>query len=77
MGKDREVILQEKRTIHTLVQCVEEFPQYTLSQHLWHILRTKGDGSTPYEWSADRMLKATEKYYDELVTELANGYEEE
>lgn len=76
MEKDREVIQQEKRVLHTLVKIVEAFPQYTIAQHMCHIMRTKGDGSVLYEWTTEKFLQSTEKYYDELLNELTEHGED-
>ena len=73
MDKDKEIVQQEKRALHTLVKIIESFPQYTIAQHMCHIMRTKGDGSVLYEWGTDKFLRATEKYYDELLSDLATN----
>lgn len=76
MVKNNEIVQQEKRALHTLIKIIESFPQYTITQHMCHIMRTKGDGSTLYEWDTEKFLKSTEKYYDELLNELVIDGEE-
>jgi len=48
------------------------FPDYTMSQHMAHILRSKGDDKKPYHWTDEELLKKTEKYYDELNSETSD-----
>lgn len=64
--------MQVKQLIfHNLMQIVELFPQYTVAQHLYHIMRKKGDTQDVYYWKDEKMLKKFEDYKDELETELA------
>lgn len=72
MEKNREQIKLEQLILYNLVQINELFPQYSISQHLWHILRTKG-GEQPYYWDNNKLLNKIEQYLDELHTDLANS----
>lgn len=68
--KDKRKIQVEQQIFHILVDIVEMYPQYTLSQHLCHILRRKEESKEPYFWNDDLLLKKFEDYYDELKQEL-------
>ena len=61
----------EQEILYNLVKITEQFPQYTMSQHLLHFLRTKGDAD-PYHWDNTKLLVKIQEYYDELTNELAN-----
>lgn len=61
-----------EQIFYNFVQILNSFPQYTISQHLSHILRKKEDMKGSYFWTDEELLKKFEKYYDELTTELAN-----
>jgi hypothetical protein len=67
----------QKHILYLLTQSLELFPQYTIAQHLCHILRKKGDVKEPYFWDDLTLLKKVEHYYDELQTELVNQIEED
>lgn len=54
------------------MKILEIFPQYTVSQHLWHVLRSKG-GKVPYSWSNKELLSKLEVYYDELIQDLTDA----
>jgi hypothetical protein len=75
--KTKEQTQIETQIFYNLVQIVESFPQYTLSQHIFHFLRKKADPQDPYIWSDEKLLKKIEKYYDELNTELVSPKEED
>lgn len=62
----------EQEILYNLVKLTEQFPQYTMAQHLLHFLRTKGD-KDPYHWDNKKTLAKIQEYYDELNTELAYG----
>lgn len=70
--KDKRKIQIEQQVFHILLDIVELYPQYTLSQHLCHILRKKGENKEAYFWSDEVLLKKFEDYYDELKQELTN-----
>jgi len=76
MVKTKEELQVEQQILYNLVRVVETFPQYTLSQHMWHILRTKGD-KDPYFWSNVLLLSKVQDYYNELNTDLAYGTDTE
>lgn len=71
MNRDKQNTQTQQLIFHNLIEVVELFPQYTVTQHLWHILRKKGDGQEPYSWEDIKLLKKFEDYKDELETELA------
>lgn len=60
----------KEQILYNIVQILETFPQYNISQHLIHILRRKGDPIEPYFWTDEELLKKLEHYYDELTSEL-------
>ncbi|XAI97420.1 hypothetical protein [Leptolyngbya phage Lbo-JY46] len=72
MTKNKKDLQTETQIFYLLSQIVELFPQYTFSQHLSHILRTKGHRPDIYDWSDLTLLKVVEQYYDELQNELVN-----
>lgn len=69
--KDKRKIQIEQQVFHILVDIVELYPQYTLSQHLCHILRKKNESKESYFWSDELLLKKLEDYYDELRQDLS------
>lgn len=75
MTKNKKDLQTESQILYLLNQIVELFPQYTFSQHLVHILRTKGHRPEVYTWANITLLKAIEQYYDELQNELVNYQE--
>lgn len=74
---DKEGMQIKQLIFHNLMQIVEQFPQYTVAQHLYFILRRKGDREEIYNWSDKKVLKRFEDYKDELETELATTEPEE
>jgi hypothetical protein len=68
--KNKRDLQIEQQIIYNLVQILESFPQYTLSQHLWHTLRSKGTEKEPYFWDNLTLLSKIEAYNNELNTEL-------
>lgn len=68
--KDKKKIQTEQQIFHLMINIVEMYPQYTLSQHLWHVLRKKDGPSEAYFWSDEELLKRFENYYDELRADL-------
>lgn len=70
--KDKRKIQVEQQVFHILLDIVELYPQYSLSQHLCHILRKKEDSKEAYFWSDEVLLKKFEDYYDELKQDLSN-----
>lgn len=61
----------EEQVFYNLMQIVQTFPQYTIAQHLAHILRSKGEAEEFFFWSDDKLLRKFESYHDELTRELA------
>lgn len=68
--KNKRDIQIEQQVLFNLVKILESFPQYSISQHLWHILRTKGTDEDPYFWGNNLTLAKIESYYNELNNEL-------
>lgn len=73
MKPDKTTIQTKQLIFHNIMEIVELFPQYTVVQHLYHILRRKGDAKDPYTWEDTKLLKKFEDYRDELEIELANN----
>lgn len=67
-------IKTEKLILYNLNQITEQYPRYTIAQHLSHILRRKGIGPEPYFWDDTVLLNKIEAYLDELHTDLSNEY---
>lgn len=68
--KDKERVRIAQQFMYLLMNIVELYPQYTLTQHMGHILRKKGAPEESYYWSEEFFLKRVEDYYDELNSEL-------
>lgn len=69
-NKTKELIRIEQQFLYILNLIIESFPKYTISQHLLHFLRKKGDKEDPYFWSSSKLLRKLELYYDELKKDL-------
>lgn len=67
----------EEQVFYNFMQIVQQFPQYTVAQHLCHFQRTKGDSEDTYFWSNEKLLKKIEDYKDELDKELSEDFSEE
>lgn len=68
--KTKNQVQVEQQILHMLAQVIEAFPQYTVSQHLLHVLRKKTDTKEPYFWSEELLLRKLEEYNEELVSEF-------
>ena len=68
--KTKSRVQVEQQFLYNLSQIVESIPQYTLAQHLIHMLRRKNENKEAYFWSDETMLQKTEEYYEELKTDL-------
>lgn len=66
----------EEQVFYNLVQIVQLYPQYTMAQHLAHVLRKKSSHSEFYFWNDEQLLKKFEDYRDELEKELKNSQPE-
>lgn len=75
--KTKHQVQVEQQILYNLAQIVEAFPQYTVSQHLLHILRRKNEDKEAYFWSEELLLSKVEDYYEELKVELVNQPEDE
>jgi hypothetical protein len=73
---DKQKKIVEEQVFYNFMQIVQAYPQYTLTQHLWHVLRTKGDDQQPYYWQDEKLLKKFEDYKDELSRELSMAFPE-
>ncbi len=40
--RDKKKIQTEQQIFHIIINIVEAYPQYTLAQHMAHVLRKKG-----------------------------------
>lgn len=69
---DKQTMQIKQLIFHNIMQIVEQFPQYTIAQHLAHIMRKKSDSQKSYYWSDEKLLKKFEDYKDELESELAS-----
>lgn len=70
---NKQKIQIKQQIFHHFVEIVELFPQYTIAQHMVHILRPQ-TGS--YQWSEEDLLKKFEKYRDELENERIDNIED-
>lgn len=61
----------EEQIFYNFMQIFQGYPQYSVTQHLCHILRKKNDDEESYFWSLDKFLKKVEDYKDELDKELS------
>jgi len=59
----------KQQIFHHFVEIVELFPQYSISQHIVHVMRPQTGN---YNWSDEELLKKFENYRDELETDLAD-----
>lgn len=71
LKKDRSKVQVEQQFIYLIMNIIETYPQYSLSQHLCHILRKKNEGEEAYYWDEEKFLKKVEDYYDELNNEFS------
>ena len=78
MEKNKKESQTREQIFYNFIQILDSFPQYTISQHLSHILRKKEEVKAAYFWSDQDLLKKFEQYYDELNNELVlnSSYEE-
>lgn len=70
MTSNKQKIQTKQQIFHHFVEIVELFPQYTIAQHMVHILRPQ---TGCYSWSEEDLLKKFEKYRDELENELVDN----
>jgi hypothetical protein len=67
----------EEQVFYNIMKVVEQYPQYTMAQHMLHVLRRKGDVQDTYFWPDEKLLKKFEDYKDELDQELTSQVTEE
>lgn len=67
MSKQEAQIKQQ--IFHHFMEIIELFPQYTVAQHLVHIMRPRSEA---YKFTSEQLLKKFENYRDELENELAD-----
>lgn len=67
-GKLDKINMQvTQQVFHNLIEVVELYPKYTISQHLASILRRKSEeGKQFYYWNNDQLLKRIEQHKSEL-----------
>lgn len=75
--KDKSRVQIEQQFIYLIMNIIENYPQYSINQHLCHILRKKSDPQQSYYWTEENFLKKVEDYYDELNSEFSNPPSEE
>lgn len=71
---NKQKIQTKQQIFHHFVEIVELFPQYTIAQHMVHILRPH---TGCYNWTEEDLLKKFEKYRDELENELVDNVTQE
>jgi hypothetical protein len=71
---NKQKIQIKQQIFHHFVEIVELFPQYSIVQHMVHVMRPQ-TGS--YQWSDEELLKKFENYRDELESDLADIVEAE
>lgn len=71
---NKQKIQTKQQIFHHFVEIVELFPQYSIAQHIVHVMRPQ-TGS--YQWSDEELLKKFEKYRDELENELVDKISQE
>jgi hypothetical protein len=71
---NKQKIQTKQQIFHHFVEIVELFPQYSISQHMVHVLRPQ---TGCYQWTDEELLRKFEKYRDELETDLVNNISEE
>lgn len=67
VDKDKMIITQQ--VIHNIMEIVELYPQYSISQHLNTILRRKNSKKESFFWSNEELLKRIEQHKTELEGE--------
>lgn len=70
----KQKIQIKQQIFHHLVEIVELFPQYSISQHIVHVMRPQ---TGCYQWSDEELLKKFERYRDELENELIEDIDKE
>ena len=65
---DKKRMQIHQQIFHNLLEIVELYPQYSLSQHLAAILRSKG-GKEFFHWKEEDLLKRIEQHKAELEGE--------
>lgn len=63
-------IQTKSQIFHNFAEIVELFPQYTIIQHMVHVMRPQ---TGCYQWSDAELLKKFEKYRDELERDLVDN----
>jgi hypothetical protein len=66
---NKQNIQTKQQIFHQFIELVELFPQYSITQHMIHVLRPQ---TGCYTWTDAELLKKFEKYRDELERELAD-----
>ncbi len=70
MSNNKLKVQIKQQIFHHFIEIVELFPQYTISQHIVHVMRPQTGN---YNWSDEELLKKFEQYRDELESELADN----
>ena len=67
-------IQTKSQIFHNFAEIVELFPQYTIIQHMVHVMRPQ---TGCYQWSDAELLKKFEKYRDELEKDLIDNIKDD
>jgi hypothetical protein len=67
MGKN--IVYVKSLVFRELAEAVELFPDYSIVQHICHVIRKKGAGKDPYFLSDNDLLTRLETYVRELKEE--------
>lgn len=75
---DKQRMQITQQIFHNLLEIVELYPQYSVSQHLATISRRKSSsGKELFYWSNEELLKKVEAHKSELEGEdLMNSYDD-
>lgn len=60
----------KQQIFHHFIEIVELFPQYSIAQHIVHVMRPQ---TGCYQWTDEDLLKKFENYRDELESDLVDN----
>lgn len=72
MNQNKKKIQINQLIIHNLIEIIELYPKYTITQHISYI----SDKKDFFKWSNEMFLKEIEKYKDRLEEDSSEGDEE-
>lgn len=67
---NKQKVQTKQQIFHHFVEIIELFPQYSISQHIVHVMRPQ---TGCYTWTDEDLLKKFEKYRDELESDLVDN----